>query len=77
MTMKTYTSVHPTTVEHVRDESGWKDGPDPDSLVDGHGNQVFIVEEKDGHVTIEFDDEETDADELLAKVPFEQNVGLV
>lgn len=72
MTMKTYTSVNPIDLDDLKAQSGWRDGPDGDSLVDGHGNQVFVVEEADGHVTIEFDDELTDASDLLDRVSFER-----
>jgi hypothetical protein len=72
MTMKSYVSVNPLSLADLKAESGWKDGPDGDSLTDGHGNQVFLVEEPDGHITIEFDDELTDASDLLDRVSFER-----
>lgn len=67
--MKTYTSVNPVTLEELMEKTGWVEGPDSDSLVDGHGNQAFVIEIEDGHLQLDVDDD-SDVSEILELVSF-------
>lgn len=67
--MKTFTSVNPLSLEELIKLSRWVEGPDSDSIVDGHGNQAFVVELEDGHLQLDVD-EDNDVSELLDRVSF-------
>ena len=69
--MKTYTSVHPITLEELMEKTGWVEGPDSDSdsVMDGHGNQAFVVEIEDGHLQLDVDDD-SDVSEILELMSF-------
>lgn len=67
--MKTFTSVNPLELEELKNISGWFEGPDSDSIVDGHGNQAFIIELEDGRLQLDVD-EDNDISELLDRVSF-------
>lgn len=67
--MKTFTSVNPLTLEELIKLSGWVEGPDSDSIVDGHGNQAFVVELEEGPLQLDVD-EDNDVSELLDRVSF-------
>ncbi len=67
--MKSYVSVHPITLEELMEKTGWVEGPDSDSIVDGYGNQAFVVELGEGLLQLDVD-EESDVLEILELVPF-------
>ena len=67
--MKTFTSVNPIDLEELKKLSGWVEGPDSDSIVDGHGNQAFVTEIEDGHLQLDVD-EDNDISDLLDRVSF-------
>ena len=67
--MKTYTSVNPIDLEELKTLTGWVEGPDSDSVVDGHGNQAFVTEIEDGHLQLDVD-EDNDISDILDRVSF-------
>jgi hypothetical protein len=67
--MKTYTSVNPLDLEELKRLTGWVEGPDSDSIVDGHGNQAFVIEIEDGHLQLDVDDD-SDVSDILDRVSF-------
>lgn len=67
--MKTYTSVNPIDLEELKAITGWTEGPDSDSIVDGHGNQAFVTEIEDGHLQLDVD-EDNDVSDILDRVSF-------
>lgn len=67
--MKTYTSVNPIDLEELKKLTGWAEGPDSDSIVDGHGNQAFVTEIEDGHLQLDVD-EDNDVSDILDRVSF-------
>lgn len=67
--MKTYTSVNPVELEELKKLTGWQEGPDSDSIVDGHGNQAFVTEIEDGHLQLDVD-EDNDISDILDRVSF-------
>lgn len=67
--MKTFTSVNPIDLEELKKLTGWTEGPDSDSIVDGHGNQAFVTEIEDGHLQLDVD-EDNDISDILDRVSF-------
>ncbi|QXN72374.1 hypothetical protein RCSIMONEHASTD_45 [Rhodobacter phage RcSimone-Hastad] len=67
--MKTFTSVNPIDLEELKAITGWVEGPDSDSIVDGHGNQAFVTEIEDGHLQLDVD-EDNDISDILDRVSF-------
>lgn len=67
--MRTYTSVNPIDLEDLLEQTGWTEGPDADSIMDGHGNQAFVVETEDGHLQLAVDDG-NDVSDILERVSF-------
>lgn len=67
--MKTYTSVNPLDLEELKKLTGWVEGPGGDSIVDGHGNQAFVIEIEDGHLQLDVD-EDNDISDILDRVSF-------
>lgn len=69
MSTRTYTSVNPISLEELKRLTGWTEGPDSDSIVDGHGNQAYVIEDDDGHIQLDVD-EGSDVSDILERVSF-------
>lgn len=67
--MKTYTSVNPIDLDDLLAQTGWLEGPDEGSIVDGHGNVAYASEIEDGHIQLDVDDG-MDVSDILDLVSF-------
>ena len=77
MSDRTYTSVSPLTIQQLITDSnlGWsfdEEKGEDGCIVDGHGNEAWVLETEDGHVEMHVDDGE-DVSDLLEAVPFHLN----
>lgn len=68
--MRRYGSLSPVTVDELIGRTGWFLGPGGDSILDSHGNEVFVHEDEGGFLVISAE-EGVDLSDLLEQVPFE------